>query len=61
MKKVTKDEFFKTIGPQNVHPQIINTEWPYIIEMRTPNGDTKGRVIEDTFNVSEYYLPEVTP
>jgi hypothetical protein len=65
MVKVTKDEFFKTIGPQNVHPQIMNSKWPYTRDFKTPLGEWRGRIIDfevegDTIG-SEYYLPDVTP
>ena len=29
MRQVSKEEFFKIVGPQNVHPQIQNSNYPY--------------------------------
>lgn len=49
-KEVTKDEFYKAIGNQDVHPTIINSRWPYTSHFKTRAGRIVGAI--------ESYLPE---
>jgi hypothetical protein len=49
MREVTHAEFFKAIGPQNVHPHVGGS-WPYYSLFKTPHGDVRGKI--------EGYLPE---
>jgi hypothetical protein len=66
MRQVTKDEFYRVIGPQNVHPQIQNSKWPYtslwklqgsyasanVVVGKTVDGVPEGKA----FAITEYYL-----
>jgi hypothetical protein len=36
VRQVSKDEFYKAVGPLNVHPNIV-TGWPYTSEWRLQN------------------------
>jgi|GEM_PF-4206399 len=38
MKKVTKDEFYKAIGPLDVFMRIVNDKHPYKREFRLKNS-----------------------
>jgi len=33
MREVTKDQFYKYIGPMNVFGRIVNNKWPYETHM----------------------------
>ena len=48
-REVTKDEFFRAMGPQDVHPSIQG-RWPYTSNWNTRAGKTIGK--------TEDYLPE---
>ncbi len=61
MKKVSRDEFYKTVGRLNVHPQIM-TNYPYTSDwrlqsepMRQPVGRSVDRV-EGGVIVTDYYV-----
>lgn len=30
MREVSREEFYKRIGPLDVHPRIVNDRWPYV-------------------------------
>lgn len=63
MRKVTKDEFYKAVGPQNVHPRVdVSTfkdemhvsTWEHL-ETRAVVGMTKSSSWGRT-DLNEYYL-----
>jgi len=61
MRKVTKEVFFATVGPLNVHPRIINESYPYTSDWMVNNGrDSVGRTVgvyeTPGVVVNEYYL-----
>lgn len=70
-KKVTKEEFYKVIGPLNVNPHIIG-KYPYLISWETPGrqvmGASQDRVPTseeykamgngENYNTTDYYLPK---
>ena len=50
MKQVSREEFWKIIGPLNVHPRIEGQKYPYISIFMTPGvygrpGDAKGKIV----------------
>jgi hypothetical protein len=47
MREVTKDEFFATVGQQNVHPYMVTDRYPYTEDWRTPRGVVLGRVVPE--------------
>lgn len=61
LRKVTKTEFFKAIGPQNAHP-TPEGKFPYTSVFRTPYRAVAG-VIEnvipegEAFPKTTYHLP----
>ena len=61
MRGVSKEEFYKAIGTQNVSPRVIGT-WPYTSLFVTPNGSERGRVVDFMPRVNgkpqtKYFLP----
>jgi len=40
-KKVTRDAFFKIIGPLDVHPTPLG-DWPYLSVFKTRDGKVMG-------------------
>jgi hypothetical protein len=42
--EVTKDEFYRGIGQQNVHPDPQG-KWPYTSLFMTPNREVRGKVV----------------
>ena len=34
MRAVSQEEFYKVVGPLNVHPTIVNSVYPYVSEWR---------------------------
>lgn len=48
-REVSMDEFYRHIGPQNVHPTPTGP-WPYTSMFKTPSGDVRGK--------TEGYLPD---
>jgi hypothetical protein len=63
MREVSKDEFFATVGPLDVHPTIV-TRFPYTSEWRFHRqlgaplfGKTVGRMDGATIRTS-YFIQE---
>lgn len=60
-REVTKEEFFKAIGPLDVHPKPLG-DYPYLSEFRTRAGFPRGW-IKDGVKYGKpnygnrYYLP----
>ncbi|MBS7812285.1 hypothetical protein [Roseococcus pinisoli] len=40
MRSVSKEEFYSTVGPMNVHPSVVN---PAFSSWETPNREVMGR------------------
>jgi hypothetical protein len=64
MKQVTTEEFYKAIGPLDVHPSIQPGPYPYtsLWKLRqrpdgAPLGKSVGRRVGGLV-VTDYYLPE---
>lgn len=58
MTKVSRDEFYKAVGPLNVHPHIV-TSFPYTSDWQLPTRQTIGRSVdrvEGGLIVTDYYL-----
>lgn len=61
MKQVSKDEFYKAVGPLDVHPNIV-TKWPYTSEWRLQNDIARtliGKTVlreERGHVLTEYFL-----
>ena len=64
MKEVTKEEFFKVIGSQDVHPQPQAEDRYRTSLFKTANGTVKGKLVtSDSYAIdakSKFYLPEST-
>lgn len=68
MRKVTSEEFYRKIGPLNVHPQIQGGSWPYTSLWKLMGYADNGKVVGKTVSVftngrnglthTEYYLAE---
>lgn len=59
-KEVSEDEFYAVIGPQNVHPRIVNGSYPYTSVFMTPSGQEKGKAIGgEPGTERKYMLPNV--
>ena len=61
-REVEEDEFYRVIGPQNVHPRIEPGSYPWATVYVTPNGEQRGKVIDITTNhggteENRYLLP----
>jgi hypothetical protein len=66
MMKVTKEEFYRKIGPLNVRPQIQNGNFPYWSLWKSLGYRDHGKVVGKTVDVyangvngltvTEYYL-----
>lgn len=61
-REVSKDDFFKAIGSQNVMPKIIADRWPYSSDYVTPTraviGKSVGYLPEGSaLAAKRYYLP----
>ena len=48
-REVSEAEFYRVIGPQNVHPSPQG-KWPYTSLFQTPNREVRGKTVG--------YLPE---
>jgi hypothetical protein len=64
MREVSKEEFYKAIGPQNVHPRVIGPH-PYTSSFVTPNGTERGRAVDFMPRVNgklqtKYLLPNAS-
>jgi len=61
MKPITKEEFFRVVGPLDVNPTIITdrypstSEWRFPRQNRPPIGRSVGR-IEGGLKVTDYFL-----
>lgn len=61
MKEVTQKEFFDTVGPRDVHPEIVGS-WPYTSIFRTRSGRYEvGRIVQEIpqgkgLPVSRYFV-----
>lgn len=67
MRKVTRDQFYSSIGTQNVHPYIVSDKYPYTEEWKDPRGKVYGKIIPEDgvflpgtypFYTEHYYLSE---
>jgi len=45
LSEVTRDEFYREIGPQNVTASIVNDRWPYTSVFRTPSREIRGMIV----------------
>lgn len=45
-REVTRDEFFRCIGPLNVHPHIQPGPYPYTSIWRTPDRTEIGKSVD---------------
>jgi hypothetical protein len=52
---VTSEEFFKVIGPLDVHPEIIG-KYPYTSIFKSRQGIEVGRIVDDCDGKSTYFL-----
>jgi hypothetical protein len=57
MKEVTQEQFFKTIGPLNVHPHPVGN-YPYTSIFLTPGRVEMGRIVDQSSGPSKYFLAE---
>ena len=62
MKQVTKEDFFKVIGPINCVP-CPEGKYPYTAIYKTPEGKEVGRKVETLVDgkyppVKTYFLPD---
>lgn len=58
--EVERHEFYKLIGPLDVHPKIIG-EFPYTSLFKNKNGAVKGIAVDSKVNgllITRYYLPK---
>lgn len=60
MKRVSKEEFYSTVGPLNVHPCPVGN-YPYTSLFKTPTREVKGKIVESlpegkAIPVSEYFI-----
>jgi hypothetical protein len=51
-KEVAKEDFFRAIGPQDVHPHLIG-KWPYVSLFQTRDRMPKGKIDSD----GRFWLP----
>lgn len=63
MREVTKDQFYQSIGNQNVTPYPQQGPWPYTSLFKTPSGEVRGKVVGfvpegAALEQKRYYLPE---
>jgi hypothetical protein len=65
MRQVAKEEFYKVVGPLNVHAQIQNSRWPYTSLWKMQDYRNNGQIVGKTVDVvpegkalavKEYYL-----
>jgi hypothetical protein len=61
VKEVTKEEFYKAIGPRDCHPHIEGP-YPYTSIYYTPSRVEVGRIVDAMLEgggmpVSSYFLP----
>jgi hypothetical protein len=62
MIKVSKEKFFRVIGPLNVHPSIRPTPYPYTSDWKDPHGTVYGKSTDrgdgGTVETDYYLAPE---
>lgn len=59
-REVSQDEFYATVGPLNVHPQIQPPEkYPYTQLWKTPTRQVMGKTVGQQNGTSRYYLPQI--
>jgi len=61
MRQVSKEEFYKAVGPLDVHPRITNSKWPYVSMWefpRQPHRQPIGKSEGHTDGTHTYYLNE---
>lgn len=61
-REVSKEEFFRVIGPQDVSPSIVSGKWPYTSNFVTRNRQVRGKCVGylpegSVFESKKYYLP----
>lgn len=61
-REVTKDEFYRVIGSQNVSASIVNDRWPYTSLFMTPDRQVRGKSVGylpegSALEAKRYYLP----
>lgn len=64
MSKVSEDEFFAAIGPQDCHPHILPGHFPYTSVFKSRYGNQEfGRIVGNTtgHGPDEYFLTGVRP
>lgn len=62
-REVSKDEFFRVIGRQDVHPSIQPGKYPYTAIWQTPQRQSRGKSvgrIEGGRELTAWYLPSNT-
>lgn len=67
MLEVSKDEFYGSVGQQNVHPHIVSDQYPYKTEWRLPSGRVIGKIVPEDgvypkgtypFHTDHYFVAE---
>lgn len=63
-REVSKDEFYRVIGPQDVSPSIVSDKWPYTSDFVTPNRQVRGKCVGylpegSALASKKYYLPNL--
>ena len=59
--QVTKDTFFATIGPRDVHPRIINAKYPYTSAWECRySRDIVGKTTHDSYYLDAHLLADGT-
>lgn len=61
-REVSKDEFYRVIGQQDVSASIVNSKWPYTMEFVTPDRKVRGKRVGylpegSALEAKKYYLP----
>lgn len=61
MQPVSKEKFYATVGPLNVHPRIVNSSHPYTSIWELQNGSRKviGKSVdrmEGGRSLTDYFL-----
>jgi hypothetical protein len=56
-REVSREEFWRVIGPQNVHPEIVGA-YPYASIFRDWRRQAHGKIQDSGTDDSKYFLPE---
>lgn len=61
-RKVSKEEFYRVIGQQDVSASIVNGKWTYTMEFMTPDRQVRGKSVGylpegSALESKKYYLP----